>query len=189
MELNAHIHQSVGSSNAHISLALREMSINSWMHKLYATLPGKTAEVNQTNELQQHEKEVQWNNVCTLILPKTGETGYRKTGHRKARIITLGQWLPLGFGRRLRVAGGQVRDFQGTDKVVLSCFFKINLFIYLFIFGCTGSLLLHTGFSLVAASRGYSSLLCMGFSFWWLLLLRSTGSRCMGFSSCSTRTQ
>ena len=29
-------------------------------------------------------------------------------------------------------------------------------FIYLFIFGCAGLLLLHVGFSLVAVSRGYS---------------------------------
>ena len=41
------------------------------------------------------------------------------------------------------------------------------------------------GLSLVAASRGYCSLLCVGFSLWWLLLLRSTGSRRTGFSSCA----
>ena len=35
--------------------------------------------------------------------------------------------------------------------------------------------------SLVVASGGYSSLCCMGFSLWWLLLLQSTG-----FSSCGT---
>ena len=34
------------------------------------------------------------------------------------------------------------------------------------------------GFSLVAASRGYSSLQWVGFSFRWLLWLRSTGCRC-----------
>ena len=33
------------------------------------------------------------------------------------------------------------------------------------------------GLSLVAASGGYSSLRCAGFSLRWLLLLRSTGSR------------
>ena len=38
------------------------------------------------------------------------------------------------------------------------------------------------GLSLVAASRGYSSLR-------WLLLLRSMGSRCTGFSSCGTQAQ
>ena len=43
------------------------------------------------------------------------------------------------------------------------------------------------GLSLVAASRGYSSLRCTGFSLRWLLLLWSTGSRCAGFSSCGSR--
>ena len=45
------------------------------------------------------------------------------------------------------------------------------------------------GLSLVAASRGYSSLRCAGFSLWWLLLLQSTGSRCTGFSSCGMWAQ
>ena len=45
------------------------------------------------------------------------------------------------------------------------------------------------GLSLVAASGGYSSLRCTGFSLRWLLLLWSTGSRRMGFSSCSMRAQ
>ena len=66
--------------------------------------------------------------------------------------------------------------------------FFVNLFIYLyFIFGCIGSSLLCTGFSLAAASGGYSSLRCAGFSLRWLLLLRSTGSRRAGFSSCGAR--
>ena len=47
----------------------------------------------------------------------------------------------------------------------------------------------HGLFSLVVVSRGYSSLRCAGFSLKWLLLLRSTGSRHAGFSSCSTRAQ
>ena len=45
------------------------------------------------------------------------------------------------------------------------------------------------GLSLVAASEGYSSLQCAGFSLWWLLLLWSMGSRHTGFSSCSTWAQ
>ena len=36
------------------------------------------------------------------------------------------------------------------------------------------------GLSLVAVSRGYFLLWCAGFSLWWLLLLRSMGSRCSG---------
>ena len=41
------------------------------------------------------------------------------------------------------------------------------------------------GLSLVAENGGYS-LLCVGFS-WWLLSLRSTGSRHAGFSSCGAQ--
>ena len=43
--------------------------------------------------------------------------------------------------------------------------------------------------SLVVASGGYSSLQCVGFSMQWLLFLRSTGSRCAGFSGCGTWAQ
>ena len=39
---------------------------------------------------------------------------------------------------------------------------------------------------LVAASGGYSSLWCAGFSLRWLLLLWNTGSRCTGFNSCGS---
>ena len=67
---------------------------------------------------------------------------------------------------------------------------KFKLFVvvvFCFIFGCIGSSLLRVGFSLVVASGGYSSLRHAGFSLWWLLLLRSTGSRRMGFRSCGSR--
>ena len=68
--------------------------------------------------------------------------------------------------------------------IIHSEFFFYFLKIYLlFIFGCVGSVAAR-GLSLVAASRGYFSLQCTGFSLQWLLLLRSTGSRRMGFSSC-----
>ena len=43
--------------------------------------------------------------------------------------------------------------------------------------------------SLVVASGGYCSLRCAGFSLQWLLLLRSTGSRRVGFNSCGTWAQ
>ena len=65
--------------------------------------------------------------------------------------------------------------------LLLLFFFKALLFFFLiylfFIFGCTGSLLLHLGFSLVEASRDYSLLRCTGFSLPWPPLLRSAGSR------------
>ena len=63
----------------------------------------------------------------------------------------------------------------------------IYLFIYLFrlrwVFVAVCRL------SLVEASWGYSLLRRMGFSLRWLLVLRSTGSRHAGFSSCSTWAQ
>ena len=54
--------------------------------------------------------------------------------------------------------------------------FKINLFICLFL-AALGVHYCARAFFLVAASGGYSSLRCPGFSLQWLLLLRSTGSR------------
>ena len=65
--------------------------------------------------------------------------------------------------------------------------FLINLFIYLF--WLRWVFIAARGLSLVAASRGYSSLQCAGFSLRWLLLLWSTGCRRMGFSSCDTWAQ
>ena len=63
-------------------------------------------------------------------------------------------------------------------------FFNINLFIY---FWLRWVFVAARGLSLVAASWGCSSLRCAGFSLRWLLLLRSTGSRRVGFSTCGTR--
>ena len=70
---------------------------------------------------------------------------------------------------------------------ILLFFFKY--FIYSFIFWLRWVFIAVCGLSLVAASGGYSLLWCEGFSLQWLLLLQSTGSRHVGFSSCGTRTQ
>ena len=60
-----------------------------------------------------------------------------------------------------------------------------NKCIYVFIyFWLSWVFVAMCGLSLVVASRGYSSLLCAGFSLQWLLLLQSTGSRRVGFGSC-----
>ena len=66
-------------------------------------------------------------------------------------------------------------------KRFLKKFILFNLFLAVLVF-----VAVH-GLSLVAASGGYSSLRCAGFSLWWLLLLWSMGSRCAGFSSCGLR--
>ena len=62
-----------------------------------------------------------------------------------------------------------------------------NKYIYLFIYlWLSWVFVAEHRLSLVAVSGGYSSLWYAGFSLRWLLLLRSTGSRCTGFSSCSS---
>ena len=63
----------------------------------------------------------------------------------------------------------------------------IHLLIYLFL-AALGLRCCMWAFS-SCGERGYSSLQCMGFSLRWLLLLRSTGTRCAGFSSCGTWVQ
>ena len=77
-----------------------------------------------------------------------------------------------------------------TQVCPKSAFFKKNyLFIYLFIFWLHWVFTAARRLSLVAASGSYSSLLCTGCSWQWLLLLQSTGSRRVGFSSCGMLAQ
>ena len=63
-------------------------------------------------------------------------------------------------------------------------FFKIY-FIYLFL-AVLGLCCCAWAFS-SCGEQGYSLLPCAGFSLQWLLLLQSTGSRCVGFSRCGTQ--
>ena len=68
--------------------------------------------------------------------------------------------------------------------------FFLSFFLYLFIyFWLCWVFVAARGLSLVVVSGGYSSLWCVAFSLRWLLLLRSTGSRHVGFSSCGTWAQ
>ena len=67
-----------------------------------------------------------------------------------------------------------------------STFFLKNKFILFIYFWLHWVFIAVRGLSLVAVSRGYSLLWCTGFSLRWLLLLRSTGSRRAGVSSCGT---
>ena len=66
--------------------------------------------------------------------------------------------------------------------------------LFFFFFGCLGSLLLHAGFSLVAASGGYSSLWRVGLSLggfsccWaWVLGMWASAAVACGLSSCGSR--
>ena len=67
-----------------------------------------------------------------------------------------------------------------TLLFVLVCFvFKIFLFISFYFWLCWVFIAVR-GLSLVAASRGYSLLLCTGFLLQWFLFSGSTGSRHTG---------
>ena len=68
----------------------------------------------------------------------------------------------------------------------LNSLFSFYLFSFYLFFWLHYIFVVVHGLSLVAASGGYSLLWCAGFSLWWLLLLRSMGSRCAGFSSCGS---
>ena len=91
-------------------------------------------------------------------------------------------------------ANTSVRGMGGIPTFIVegdaNFFFKVIAFFILFIYlWLRWVFIAARGLSLVVERRDYSSLRCMGFSLWWLLLLWSTGSRHMGFSSCGTRAQ
>ena len=60
-----------------------------------------------------------------------------------------------------------------------------NLLIFIYLFYCLESLWLCEDFLQLWRVGAILQLQCIGFLFQWLLLLQSTDSRCMGFSSCS----
>ena len=83
-----------------------------------------------------------------------------------------------------------VSNSSSHFKQIFGGFFVFFLnYYYLFYFWLHWVFFAAHGLSLVAASGGYSSLWCAGFSLWWLLLLQSTGCRRAGFSSCGTWAQ
>ena len=73
-------------------------------------------------------------------------------------------------------------------SIACSSLIMVGFFFFFFFWLCWVFVAVH-GLSLIVASGGYSSLRCVGFSLRWLLLLRSTGSRHAGFSSCGTQAQ
>ena len=83
-----------------------------------------------------------------------------------------------------------VLSFLVDFKMCIFFIFIFYTFIYVFIyFWLHWVFVTARGLSPVAASGGYSSLRFVGFSLQWLLLLQSTGSRHVGFSSCGTWAQ
>ena len=100
--------------------------------------------------------------LCVLKIFITGKKGLKKSVSKALMSISLVE----------------------NCSVFLVCFIIFYLFIY---FWLRWVFTAARGLSLVAASGGYTSLWCAGFSLRWLLLLQSTGSRRTGFSSCGSR--
>ena len=73
--------------------------------------------------------------------------------------------------------------------MLIEYFFKCKFIVIFIYFWLHWVFVAAHGLSLVAASGGYPSLWCVGFSLQWLLLLWSMSSRCTDFSSCGTWTQ
>ena len=71
-----------------------------------------------------------------------------------------------------------------TMKQSLLCFKWRGDFLKKIYFWLCWVSIAECGLSLVAVNRGYSLLRCTGCSLWWLLLLQSTGSRCLGSNGC-----
>ena len=93
----------------------------------------------------------------------TGPVAPRHMGSSQTRART-----------RVPCIGRQTLNHCATREALIFFFNLFILFIYFWL--CWVFVTVH-GLSLVAVSRGYSSLQCAGFSLWWLLLLRSTCSR------------
>ena len=83
-----------------------------------------------------------------------------------------------------------MQSASGPPDVIfrLPHLFLKKIYLYIYFWLCWVFVAVR-GLSLVAASGGYSLLWCVGCSLRWLLLLQTTGSRCMGFSSCGTWAQ
>ena len=102
--------------------------------------------------------------------------------------------LQVGKGVMVGERGSLLYGNEIICKDLGYCIFVVVFKIY-FIFGCVAFSWLRCVF--VAAHRlfsscgegGCSSLRCVGFSLWWLLLLQSMGSRRVGFSSCGMQAQ
>ena len=80
--------------------------------------------------------------------------------------------IPTGVGCRCLLRS-RIKVLYLMLITLKTCWFCV------FIFGCPGSSLPHA-VSLVMVSGGYSLWKCVGFSLWWLLLLRSMDSSQVG---------
>ena len=114
------------------------------------------------------------------------------SGHKHSQKHSTCDW-DVSLSEYLKYWHGIKGIYQTLEEIFFSqshspFSFIYYLLTYLFIyFWLRWVFVAACGLSLVAASGGSSWLQCAGFSLQWLLLLRSTGSRCTGFSSCGSQ--
>ena len=130
--------------------------------------------------------------VLTPLFKVSGAWSLRNCGPRDWLSRSEGQKRGQGCGQP-RGCPGRGQPGQGDpsprEGELLFLIYIYALFFILFIYlsSLRWVFVDARGLSLVVVSGGYSLLWCAGFSSRWLLLLRSTGSRCTGFSSCGSR--
>ena len=123
--------------------------------------------------------------LSSRLWPGLGSTQH-VSSTLEAFIRTNVNWINHNPGSMTHTHQGSM---HGLFKKIFLKGYHFFIFYLFFIFGCVGVFIAACGLSAVVASGGYSLLRCAGFSLQWLLLLRSTGSRRTGFSSCSTWAQ
>ena len=137
----------------------------------------------------QKENYMQWGQ-STMWHLKFGNEPKAGTRIKNNNALWLKAFLTMILGLRPKLKSGRrkcgPRISSGLSTVIHFFWLLINLFIYFWLLWVFVAV---SGLSLVAASEGYSSVRCAGFSLRWLVLLRSTGSRHAGFSSWGTRAQ
>ena len=113
------------------------------------------------------------------------QTGWQGVSRKRGAWVRAGRWgvcstrWQVGNFSALRHTICCPKPREGLCPFIhlWLLFFKILLFFAVL------------GLCCCARAWGYSSSWCAGFSLQWLLLLRSTGSRRTGFSSCGTWAQ
>ena len=132
----------------------------------------------------------------------TKEGGWFQLPKENPAVPVMEMWCVPGFWSGLcMLALNMERCFwnnwvgRSSGPVFLFLFFKkqvypffyFNKFILFIYFWLHWVFVAMCSLSLVVVSGGYSSLRCAGFSLRWRLLLWSTGSRHVGFSSCGAQ--
>ena len=129
-------------------------------------------------EMSNRYMSSEWMNAWTLPLTKQPHKTYQVCEALSTMSVTY--WMFNLYEIILVI-------ISITNFLITSFFlYKFILFIY---FWVRWVFVAVRGLSLVVASRGYSLLQCAGFSLRWFLLLRSMGSRHVGFSNCGTWAQ